>query len=144
MILIWYHFVMMKFINRDTDYAIKALCFLAQAKEKEKIISVSELVQKLKIPRPFLRKIFQKLNQGKILRSYKGNGGGFSLAMPAKSILLVDLIKIFQGEFQLNSCLFKKGICPDVRVCLLKHKLEEIERHVVRELKSITIESLLN
>ncbi len=132
----------MRLINRDTDYAIRAICFFAQAKEK--IISVSELVKKLKIPRPFLRKILQRLNKKSILKSYKGNGGGFSLIRPANKIFLVDLIKIFQGEFQFNSCLFKKGICPDVRVCLLKQKLEQIEKHVVSELESINIKSLIN
>lgn len=133
----------MRLINRDTDYAIKALCFLAKGK-KEKIISASELVKELKIPRPFLRKILQVLNKRRILKSYKGNGGGFSLAMPAKMIFLVDLIKIFQGEFQLNNCLFKRSICPDVKVCLLKQKLEGIEKYVLSELESINIESLLN
>jgi len=133
----------MRLINRDTDYAIKALCFLAKGK-KEKIVSVPKLVKKLKIPRPFLRKILQVLNKRRILKSYKGNGGGFALVMPPQKIFLVDLIKIFQGELQFNSCLFKKDICPDVRVCLLKHKLEQVEKYVVSELESINIKSLIN
>ena len=56
----------MKLITRDTDYAIRALCFIARFKKK--IVSVSELVKVLKIPRPFLRKILQTLNKKRILK----------------------------------------------------------------------------
>ncbi len=131
----------MKLITRDTDYAVRALCFIA--KRKKDIVSVTELVKKLRIPRPFLRKILQILNTRGLLESYKGQGGGFKLARSAKKIFLVDLIEIFQGPFKLNECFFKRTICPHRRDCSLKEKIDSIERHVVSELKSITIASLL-
>lgn len=131
----------MKLINRDTDYAIRALCYLA--KRTKEIVSVSELVKKLNIPRPFLRKILQILNKNRLLTSYKGAGGGFSLAKPAEKIFLPDLVKIFQGELKLNECIFKKRICPSVKICPLKEKLDTIELYVVKELKSINLASLL-
>jgi len=131
----------MKLITRDTDYAIRALCFIAN--DKGKIISVSELVRKLKIPRPFLRKILQVLHKKEILRAFKGQGGGFLLAVPAHRIFLIDLLNILQGPFKLNECLFKKRICPDRNFCALKKRLDVIERYVVSELKTITIASLL-
>ena len=39
----------MKLITRETDYAVKALSFMAE--QKERIISVSQLVKELKIPK---------------------------------------------------------------------------------------------
>ena len=132
----------MKLITRDTDYALRALCFIA--KGKDKIISAAELVRKLKIPQSFLRKILQVLNRKKILKSYKGQGGGFLLAVPANKILLVDLIEIFQGPLRLNECFFKKMACPRKKTCALKKKIDTIERYVLKELDSITLASLLN
>lgn len=131
----------MKLITRDTDYAVRALCSIA--KRKEKIVSVSELVKELKIPRPFLRKILQRLNKRKVVKSYKGLGGGFSLARPLSKIFLVDLIEIFQGPLKINECLFKRKLCPDTNICILREKIDAIERYVVSHLESITIESLL-
>jgi len=130
----------MKLITRDSDYAIRALCFII--KHKEKIVPVSELVKELKIPRPFLRKILQVLNKKGILKSYKGQGGGFLLAGPSNKIFLVDLIKIFQGPLRLNECFFKKMPCPNINTCTLRKKIKHIERFVIQELKSITIASL--
>ena len=132
----------MKLITRDTDYALRALCFIE--KHKNKRISVSELAKQLKIPGPFLRKILQLLNKKKILKSYKGSGGGFSLSLPVRKIFLVDLIEIFQGSFSLNECIFKKMPCSGMRTCALKKKIDKIEDYVIRELKTITIASLLS
>ncbi len=131
----------MKLITRDTDYALRAICFMA--KSKVKIVSVSELVRQLKIPRPFLRKNLQILEKKGLLKSYKGKGGGFALGPSADKIFIIDLIKIFQGPFKLNECFFKKHICPNTRSCGLKRRIDRIEKYVIKELGSINIAYLL-
>lgn len=131
----------MKLITRDTDYALRAICFIA--KKRNKRVCVSEIEKELKIPRPFLRKILQVLNKKNILISYKGIGGGFMLADSARKITLTDLIKIFQGPMHLNECLFKKRKCPNTKTCPLRKKINNIEKYVVKELSSITLLSLM-
>ncbi len=132
----------MKLITRYTDYSIRALIFIAR--KKGEIITASDLVENLKIPRPFLRRLLQILNKEKILKSYKGKGGGFRLLRAPDKIYIVDLIKIFQGPLRLNECIFKKNICPNIKVCRFKNRLDKIEKNVILELKPITISSLLN
>jgi Rrf2 family protein len=131
----------MKLITRETDYAVRALCFMAQ--QDMGIVSVSYLVKELKIPRPFLRKLLQVLNKKKILASTKGQGGGFKLSKPADKIFLKDLMKIFQGVFKLNECFFKRERCRNVPTCPLRKKIAGLEGLVIKGLKSITIASLL-
>lgn len=140
MILICYHYIM-KLLTRDTDYAVRALRYLAQ--NDDKLVSARELQKKLKTPWPFIRKIMQTLQKKRILTSCKGKNGGFRMAVPAGKIFLVDLIEIFQGRFSLSECLFKKKICPDRDNCLLRQKIESIEHRILGELKAITIDSLL-
>ena len=132
----------MKLITRDTDYAVRSLCFIAESKEK--IISVSTLANKLRIPQPFLRQILQVLNKKGILKSHKGSGGGFRLTLAPKQIFLVDLMRIFQGPLVLNECIFKKKICPNRNACVLRAKINTIEEKAISQLRSITIGSLLN
>lgn len=131
----------MKLITRDTDYAIRAICFIA--KRREGLVSASELVRALRIPRPFLRKILQILNKKGILKSYKGKDGGFQLTVKPEKIFLLDLIKIFQGPIKINECLFKKMPCPNIKVCRLKKRVDRIQRYVVSELKGISLAYLL-
>ena len=131
----------MKLITRYTDYAIRALCYIAG--HKDIVVSIPALVKKLEIPKPFLRKILQILNKKRILKSEKGKGGGFVLAKPADKIFLMDIIEIFQGPFKLNECLFKKSICPNVKICPLKQKIDEIEQYAILKLKPVTISKLI-
>ena len=131
----------MKLITRDTDYAVRAICFIAR--RREGLVSVSELVRALRIPRPFLRKILQILNKKGVLSSYKGRDGGFTLALTPKRIFLLDLIKIFQGPLIINECLFKKAPCPDIGTCKLRKKIDSIQKYAISELKGVTLASLL-
>lgn len=131
----------MKLINRDTDYAIKALMHITKYNDEKP--AVSEMAVKLDIPRPFLRKILQILNHEGVLNSYKGKGGGFQLARPPEKILVSDLIRIFQGPVKLNDCIFREKICPDIVTCPLRKKIQAMEDHVVTELKSTSLAMLL-
>ena len=132
----------MKLINRDTEYSIQGLRYIDS--RKNKIITVSELVKELRIPRPFLRKILQALNRNRILKSYKGQRGGFTLLLKPNEIFLADLIRTFQGPSEFNECLFLRKNCPDTNRCILKRKIDSIKQRVAAELKSITLESLLH
>ena len=131
----------MKLITRNTDYAVRALCYIA--KKPGASVSASEMVASLKIPRPFLRKILQTLSGEGLLRSTKGQGGGFSLARSSEKIFLTDLIRIFQNTIQLNECVFKKRICPNQSVCMLKKEIDGIEQDVLGRLRRVSIASLL-
>jgi len=134
----------MNFISRDTDYAIRALAYMAKmAKKKKDVFTVDEIVKKEHLPERFLRRILQKLAKEGVLRSYKGKEGGFSLARSPRDIRLTDIIKVFQGEVDLTNCFLKGKICPDIKTCALRKKLKEIGRGLDRELKDITITSLV-
>jgi len=126
-----------KLITRDTDYAVRALCFIAR--NNGDVVTVAELVKKLKIPRPFLRKILQILHKKRILNSYKGKTGGFILARTANDISLIDIMRVFQGELRLNECIFKGLKCPNIKSCPLNKKISRIEDFVMKELSGITI-----
>lgn len=131
----------MNLITRNTDYAIMALCYIV--KSNKDIVSVKELVEGLKMPRPFLRKVLQELNKKGILRSYKGKNGGFVLATRPEKIYISKLIEIFQGPIKLQEHTFKKKICPEIKSCVLKKKIDTMEKYIISRLSSLSIASLL-
>ena len=132
----------MKLITREIDYAVRALIYLADNKN-EGIVSVPELVDELGITRPFLRKIMQLLAKAGVIKSYKGNKGGFRLIKKPDDVYLIDLVEIFQGDFSLNECLLNKDICPNKDNCILKDRVNDIEEKIRLELKSIDLSSLI-
>lgn len=131
----------MNLITRNTDYAIRALCYIV--KSNKDIVSVKELVEGLKMPGPFLRKVLQELNKKGILRSYKGKNGGFVLAIRSEKIYISKLIEIFQGPIKFQEHTFKKEICPEIESCVLKKKIDAMEKYTISRLNSLSIASLL-
>ncbi len=131
----------MKLITRDTDYAINALYYMAE--NRGKVYTVTELTEKLNIPRAFLRKILQILNKKELVKSSRGKGGGFRLNVDPGKILLLEVMEIFQGKFSLNECILNKNICPGRRTCALKKKIDKVEEYVESELRAINLESLM-
>jgi Rrf2 family protein len=130
----------MKLINQEADFALKAL--LTIAGRDGQVTSVAGLVGTLGIPRPYLRKIMQRLAREGIVRSFKGRGGGFVLGRPAGKISLADVIHVFQGPTSFENCLFKTRICPDVRTCPLRKAIGRLENRLAGELKALSIASL--
>ena len=131
----------MKLITRDTDYAIQALRYIAG--QKNRVVSVAELAKEIRIPRPFLRKLLQILNKRKFLVSYKGQGGGFKLRVDPKNIYITQIMEVFQGPITLSEHLIRKKMCPQVKKCKFKKKLDELEKNVVSKLRNITLASIL-
>ncbi len=131
----------MQLLTRESDYAVRALLYMVGSKKE--VISVAELINKMKMPRAFMRKTLQKLEKVGILASRKGNRGGFSLKKKPGSIFVIDIIRAFQGEVTLLNCILKSKICPSKKTCPLRKKIFSIEKGVVSQLASVTIASLL-
>ena len=132
----------MRLLNRDTDYAVRAL--LQIARKPSERMPVSELAARLKIPHPFLRKIFQTLQKEGVVISSKGKGGGFVLAAAPREISLTRLMEIFQGPLELSGCLYRKDLCTDIRTCPLRKRILSLEKVIVKDIQSITLQSLLD
>ncbi len=130
----------MKLITRDTDYAIRALSCIAAHKD---IVNVKKLSKELDMPHAFLRKILQELTRAGFLKSFKGRCGGFELSRPAGKITVYDLACLFQGELFLTDHVFKGKVCPRIKKCKLKRKLDRLQKNVHNTLKEITIESII-
>ena len=134
----------MRFITRDTDYALRALIFMSRALRRgnKKIVTVEDIVAGEKLPKVFLRRILQKLAEEKVLSSYRGKKGGFSFSESPEKISLADVIVIFQGEIDLTNCFLKGKICPGRKICNVRKKIKAISLNVIKELNGITIEEL--
>lgn len=131
----------MHLLARSTDYAIRAILFMAQ--DPDQVTSTSELEAELGLPRPFMRKTFQALQKEGYLASVKGHQGGFTLARPVGEIRIYDLMTIFQGPLTLAECLFKKKLCSCVRTCPLRREIKKMEQGLLKNLERLTIADLM-
>ncbi|NTV28961.1 MAG: Rrf2 family transcriptional regulator [Candidatus Omnitrophica bacterium] len=130
----------MNLLARSTDYAVRALLYMAQ--DEDRIVSTADLDRALGLPRPFMRKTLQMLQKAGYLSSVKGVGGGFRLDKEPQKIRLLDLMTIFQGEISLGDCLFKKKLCSSVRTCPLRKEIGKMETLLLEQLSKVTLADL--
>ena len=128
-------------LTREGDYGIRSVLYLARQPYK-KISFVTEISEEYKIPRSFLAKILQKLVKAKIVRSYRGVKGGFSLARQAKDISVLDVLEAIEGKLAMNICLADKKKCDFSRNCPIHSVWASVQSKVVEVLKKSNFDDL--
>ncbi len=128
-------------ITRQGDYAIRSVLYLARQPFK-KISFVAEISEEYNIPRSFLAKILQKLVKAKIVKSYRGVKGGFSLARQAREISMLDVIEAIEGKISLNVCLKDKKNCIFSRQCPVTHVWATVQARFLEVLKKTNFAEL--
>ena len=128
-------------LTREGDYGIRSVLYLARQPYK-KISFVTEISEEYKIPRSFLAKILQKLVKAKIVRSYRGVKGGFSLARQAKDISVLDVLEAIEGKLAMNICLADKKKCDFSRNCPIHSVWASVQSKVIDVLKKSNFDDL--
>ncbi|OGW34613.1 MAG: hypothetical protein A2010_17520 [Nitrospirae bacterium GWD2_57_9] len=128
-------------ITREGDYGIRSVLYLARQPFK-KISFVNEISEEYKIPRSFLAKILQKLVKAKLIRSYRGVKGGFSLAKQAREISMLDVIEAIEGKMCLNICLVDKKKCSFSKHCPVSPVWAAVQVKFTDMLKKMNFEDL--
>ena len=131
----------MKLVTKETDYAIRAVLYLAR--QPKRYVSSREIAEKDHIPLRFLRRILAILKKNEVIDTKEGAVGGVRLKRKPEKLSLTHLITLFQGPIQLTECLFRKELCHNRENCVLRKRILEIERKVDDEFKQITIADLL-
>lgn len=128
-------------ITREGDYGIRSVLYLAR-QPYNKISYVNEISEEYNIPRSFLAKILQKLVKAKIVRSYRGVKGGFSLARPAREISMMDVLEAVEGKLYLNICLMDKKKCGFSKHCPVHSVWVNAQSKVAEVLKKANFDDL--
>ena len=90
-------------LNKKTQYALKALMYLAEHKDEGPVL-ISEISVKKKIPLKFLENILLELKKDGILESKKGKGGGYYLNKAPNKIPLARIIRLIHGPIAMLPC----------------------------------------
>jgi Rrf2 family iron-sulfur cluster assembly transcriptional regulator len=131
----------MELLRRDTDYAVRALCEIAQSGEP---VQASFIARAQDMPFDFLQKILRKLKDAGIVKVRRGCGGGFSLARPASGISLLSIVECVQGKIAVNRCFTEARRCPRQDSCTVRDKLAVLQESIEDLLEGATLAEVLN
>ncbi|NOZ84111.1 MAG: Rrf2 family transcriptional regulator [Epsilonproteobacteria bacterium] len=128
------------YITREADYAIRLVAYLGS---KDELSHTADIAQKLKIPKPFLVRIVNKLVLNDIIISQKGRRGGIKLSRPADKINLYDVLVALEAYRSMNLCILSPQICSLNPICKISPALRNIENEFAEKLKTVTMEKLI-
>jgi Rrf2 family protein len=90
-------------LSKKSQYAFKALMYLAQQKDNEPVL-IAEISKRKRIPLKFLENILLELKKGGVLESKKGKGGGYYFAVPPAEVPMAKIIRLLDGPIALLPC----------------------------------------
>lgn len=105
-------------ISRPCSYAIRALTYLA-TQPPGKLSGAKAISDHENIPASFLSKVLLQLRRGRLVRSYKGIGGGYELGQPPDRITLFAVVTCMEGEAAFSRCILEDHDCATQGECLL-------------------------
>jgi Rrf2 family protein len=83
-------------ISAKADYAVRAVIELAAAPEGASL-SAREIAAAQEIPQNFLENILAELRRAGIVHTHRGPGGGSSLARPADTVTVGEILLAIDG-----------------------------------------------
>ena len=89
-------------ISRLTDYGLLASVYLAR--KQGEVVAAREIAEFYHLPVPMITKVLKALNQGGLINSHRGAGGGYSFDGDAETVTLGQLIETLEGPWDLVEC----------------------------------------
>jgi Rrf2 family iron-sulfur cluster assembly transcriptional regulator len=109
-----------------------------------KLCQLEEIAVREKIPQHFLGKILQRLVHKRLIRSVKGVGGGFALALaPEKITLYLIADAIDDLSISIGDCIYGNKICGEEQPCPLHESWAKVRDQQLHFLQSIRIADLV-
>ena len=106
-----------------TDYALRVLLYAGL--RPEKLCLISEIAEDYGISENHLMKVVHGLAQGGFVRTYRGKGGGLTLAKDPKDITIGSVVRHMEGPFKPVECFRTGNKCAITGACDLPSILDE-------------------
>ncbi|MES2264612.1 MAG: Rrf2 family transcriptional regulator [Pseudomonadota bacterium] len=142
----------MSHISTGVEYALHCLLFLASASSGAREAGAKDLAELQGIPAEYVAKLFTKLSKAGLVNAVEGVRGGFSLALPAAEISVLDVIDAIDGDKRLFECREVRQRCavlqdnpPDwstVSPCSIQEVMLSAEARMREELARHTLADL--
>ena len=111
-------------LTLHTDYALRALIYLANADEGG--ATAGEIAGAYRISKNHLVKVLQRLRALGYVDATRGRGGGVRLAMAPREIVIGKVVRQTEDNLDLVECFNPEtNTCPLIEACRLKAKLGE-------------------
>ena len=128
-------------LTRAADYAVRVMIHLATLPEHERALLPS-LAGATGAPASFLSKVLQSLSKAELIRSHRGQSGGFEILGRGRQATLREVVEAIDGAISLNVCMISGTSCERVSFCPAHPFWKRAQGAMMEVLNSATVESM--
>ncbi|OJX70519.1 Rrf2 family transcriptional regulator [Magnetospirillum sp. 64-120] len=130
-------------LSSKAKYGLKAMVYLARHGADGSVL-IADIAEAESIPKKFLDAILLELKNRGLLSSKKGKGGGYTLAKPANSIMVGDIVRVLDGPLAPVQCVSRTAYrrcddCRDETACAVRAVMGEVRDAIAAILDNTTL-----
>jgi len=132
-------------LTKRTEYGLIALAHLATANGE--VTSVREICERYPVPRRLVAEVLKQLGRSNLVESHRGAQGGYTLARPADTISVGEIVGVLEGLQSLTSCeslgSYVAGSCDVEPVCPIRSPIHQLRTGIWKLLEQTTLRDLV-
>ena len=137
--------------STKAEYGVRVMAHLA-ARDDHEPISLGSIAESEGLPLAYLEHLVQRLRRAGLVESRRGAHGGYSLARPAGSISMAEVVEALEGEIAPIECITSGAdgtlVCaregqPGHDPCPTKLLWTRVQGSIVRTLGDMTLADLI-
>jgi Rrf2 family protein len=129
-------------ISTKGRYALRMLVDIS-THEPDTFISLKEISDRQNISKKYLEQIVPLLTKNGILRTNRGNKGGYALAKAPEEISVGEVLRATEGSLAPVACLeYETNECPRADICDTLFVWEGLRKVISEYLDGITIATI--
>lgn len=130
-------------ISTKGRYALRMAVYLAKH-QRDEYVSLKNIAESESISKKYLEQIVPMLNRAGLLRTTRGNKGGYLLTKKADEITVGDILRATEGNLAPIACLeYEVNDCPRKEQCSTLYIWEELYQQITGYLDSITLQDIV-
>ena len=130
-------------LTTKTRYSLRILVQLA-SRYNQAPVKGKDISSKQNISEPYLEQIMITIKSAGFVRTERGCNGGYALNKSPKSISVLDIIQLFEGEIAFADCLEPSSTCGMLTQCPTSKIWNHLSKTLKDEASQITLKSIVD
>jgi len=127
-------------------YGLKALVDLAQMGGKTPV-SITSIASRQGISERYLEQLMSLLKKAGIVRSIRGAGGGYVMALELHAVSVGDVLRALEGKLEPVDCIGLSAMvddgCKEAESCVTKYVWQRINESINQTVDQIMLDQLI-
>ncbi len=130
-------------ISTKGRYALRVMIDIAENGKGESV-SVKDIAQRQNISKKYLEQIMTMLSKSGMVKTSRGNVGGYKLTKEPKDYIVGDILRATEGDLAPLDCLIDGAVCSRMDSCSTHKFWAGLDKVINDYVNGKTLQDLLN